>query len=173
MYPTLKLKPISGRQLRRLRDLYDASPDSRVRQRAQVILLAHDGYGTTEIATITRQSSMNVRRTLHRFMAQGCAGLPDSPRPGRPASITPAIEAYLRAAVVQSPHDFGLSRPGWTTQLLAHLVKRQFRRKVTDECIRQHLGQIGGVCRRPTWTVKHIAQAQPGYAQKKAGLPGF
>jgi len=172
MYPTLKLKPIRRRQLRRLRELYDESPDPRVRQRAQVILLAHAGCGTAEMATITHQSAMNVRRTLHRFMAQGCAGLPDSPRPGRPASITPAMEVYLRAAVVQSPHEFGLSRPGWTTQLLARLVKRQFRQTVSDECIRQHLGQIGGVCRRPTWTVKHIAQAQPGYAQKKAGSPG-
>lgn len=164
MYPTLNLKPITGRQLRRLRELYDQNDDPRVRQRAQVVLLAHDGYSTAEIATITRQSPMNVRRILHRFMAQGCAGLPDRPRPGRPARITPAIEAFLRATVVQSPHEFGLPRLGWTTQLLARLVKRQFRREVTDECIRQHLERIGGVCRRPTWTVKHIAQAQPGYA---------
>ncbi len=173
MYPTLKLKPISGRQLHRLRELYDQNRYLRVRRRAQVILLAHDGYGTSEIAAITRQSPMNVRRSLHRFMEHGCTSLLDVPRPGRPVTITPAMEAYLRAAVVQSPHDFGLGRPGWTTQLLARVIKRQFHQTVTAECIRQHLGHIGGVCRRPTWTVKHIAQTQPGYAQKKAGLPGF
>ncbi len=169
MYPTLKLKPISGRQLHRLRELYDQSHYPRVRRRAQIILLAHRGYGTSEIAMIARQSPMTIRRTFHRFMERGCAGLWDDPRPGRPATITSAMDAYLRVAVVQSPHDFGLARPGWTTPLLARLVKRQFHRAVSDECIRQHLAQIGGVCRRPTWTVKHIAQAQPGYAQKKAG----
>lgn len=173
MYPTLRLKPIRGRQLHRLQDLYDHSGYPRVRRRAQMILLAGHGYETFEIAAITRQSPMTVRRTFHDFREHGCAGLLEMPRPGRPASITPAIEAYLRAAVVQSPHDFGLSRPGWTTGLLARVVKRQFHRAVTDECIRQHLGRIGGVCRRATWTVKHMAQTQPGYAQKRAGLPGF
>jgi transposase len=158
MYPILKLKPIRGRQSHRLRELYAHSRQPRVRRRGQIILLAHDGYGTSEIAKIARQSPMTIRRTFHRFMERGCAGLVGELRPGRPAPVTAAMDAYLRAAVVQSPHDFGLARPGWTTQLLARLVRRQFHRTVSDECIRQHLARIGGVCRRPTWTVKHIAQ---------------
>lgn len=171
MRPGLKFKRISGQQLRRVRQLYDQAECPRLRRRAQTILLAQQGYRTAEIATITRQSQMNVRRWLHRFTAEGCAGLLEAPRAGRPADITPAIESYLRKVVVQSPHEFGFARPGWTTQLLAKLVRRQFKRNVTDECIRQHLERVGAVCRRPTWTVKHKAQAQPGYAQKKAGLP--
>ena len=173
MYPRLKLKPISGRQLRRLRELYDQADCPRLRQRAQTILLAQHGYRTVEIAKITRQSQMNVRRWLHRFMDRGCAGLLAAPRWGRPAEITPAIDLYLREAVVQSPRQFGCARPSWTTCLLAKLVKRQFQREVTDECIRQHLKLVGAVCRRPTGTVKHQAQAQPGDAQKKAGVQGF
>jgi transposase len=136
------------------------------------VLLAHQDYQTAEIAKITRQSQMNVRRWLHRFNEQGCAGLLEVHRSGRPAEITPAIESYLRTVVVQSPHEFGFARPGWTTHLLVKLVRRRFKHTVTDECIRQHLRRAGAVCRRPTWTVKHKAQAQPGYAQKKAGLPG-
>lgn len=172
MRPGLKIKRISGRQLRRVRQMYDQAECPRLRRRAQTILLAQEGYRTAEIATITRQSQMNVRRLLHRFIAEGCASLLEMPRSGRPADITPAIEGYLRKAVVQSPHVFGFARPGWTTQLLARLVRRQFKCTVTAECIRQHLGRAGAVCRRPTWTVKHKAEAQPGYAQKKAGLPG-
>jgi hypothetical protein len=44
--------------------------------------------------------------------------------------------------------------------------------RVTPECIRQHLHRLGFVCRRPTWTVKHLARQQPGYAQKKGPSPG-
>jgi transposase len=139
----------------------------------QTILLAQQEYDTGEIARITRQSPMNVRRWIHRFGERGCAGLLETQRSGRPADITPAIENYLRAVVVQSPHQYGFSRPGWTAHLLARLVRRRFKRAVTDECIRQHLERVGVVCRRPTWTVKHKAQAQSGYAQKKAGLQGF
>jgi hypothetical protein len=65
-----------------------------------------------------------VRRWLHRFEAEGCAGLAEAPR------------------------DYGYARPGWTTALLARLVRRQFKRTVTAECIRQHLAQVDGVCRR-------------------------
>lgn len=172
MRPRLKLKRISGQQLRRVRKLYDQAECPRLRRRAQTILLAQQRYRTAEIATITRQSQMNVRRLLHRFTKAGCASLLEAPRSGRPADITPAIESYLRTVVVQSPHKFGFARPGWTTQLLTKLVRRRFQHRVTDECIRQHLKRLGVVCRRPTWTVKHKAQAQPGYAQKKAGLLG-
>jgi transposase len=171
MRQPLQLKPIPGRQLNRLQEMYDQADGPRLRRRAQMVLLAHAGYVTKQIARITRQSPLTVRRWLHRFEADGCAGLLEAERPGRPPAITTAIESFLREAVAKSPRDYGYARPGWTTALLARLVRRQFKRSVTDECIRQHLAQVDGVCRRPTWTVKYRAQEQPGYAQKKAGLP--
>lgn len=172
MRPPLQLKPIRGRQLNRLRQMYDRADCPRLRRRVQIVLLMHAGYAIPEIARITRQSLWTVRRWLHRFEAEGCAGLAEAPRSGRPPVLTTAIELFLREAVARSPRDYGYARPGWTTALLARLVRRQFKRSVTAECIRQHLAQVDGVCRRPTWTVRHRAQAEPGYAQKKAGLPG-
>lgn len=172
MRPGLKIERISGQQLRRVRKLYDQAECPRLRRRAQTILLAQQGYRTAEIAKITRQSPMNVRRWLHRFSEQGCDGMLEAHRSGRPADITPGIESFLRTVVVQSPRAFGIARPGWTTHLLAQLVRRHFKKTVTDECLRQHLKRVGAVCRRPTWTVKHKAHEQPGYAQKKAGLQG-
>lgn len=173
MRQPLQLKPIRGRQLNRLREMYDRASCPRQRRRVQTVLLAQAGYLTKEIARITRQSPLTVRRWLHRFEDEGCAGLVEAPRSGRPPAITTAIEVFLREAVTKSPRQYGYARPGWTTALLAQLVRRQFKRSVTDECVRQHLAQVDGVCRRPTWTVKYRAQAQPGYAQKKAGLQGI
>jgi len=173
MRQPLPMRPIRGRQLNRLRQMYDQARCPRLRRRVQLVLLAQAGYVLAEIARITRQSVLTVRRWLHRFGAEGCAGLVEAPRSGRPPELTTAIESFLREVVVQSPRNFGYARPGWTTALLAQLIRRQFKRTVTDECVRQHLAQVGGVCRRPTWTVKYRAQEQPGYAQKKAGLPGF
>ena len=173
MRPSLKLKPVRGRQLSRLHEMYDQAQCPRLRRRAQIVLLAQDGYEVAEIAQITRQSSWTVRRWLHRFMAEGCEGLWEGLRSGRPPKITPAIELFLREAVVKSPRDYGLARPNWTTNLLSKLIKRRFKREVSDDCVWQHLHYAGGVCRRPTWTVRHRAKAQPGYAQKKGPLPGF
>ena len=173
MRPSLKLKPVRGRQLSRLRNMYDQAQCPRLRRRAQTVLLAQAGYDVAEIAKITRQSSWTTRRWLHRFMAEGCDGLWEAPRSGRPPEITPAIELFLHEAVVKSPRDYGLAWPNWTTNLLSKLIQRRFKREVSDDCVWQHLHDVGGVCRRPTWTVKYRAETQPGYAQKKAQLQGF
>jgi len=172
MRPPLKLKPVRGRQLNRLREMYDQAECPRQRRHAQTVLLAQGGYETTEIAQITRQSCWTVRRWLHRFLADGCEGLWEGLRSGRPPEITPTIELFLREALVKSPREYGQAQPNWTTVLLRKVIKRRFKCEVSDECVRQHLHDVDGVCRRPTWTVRHRAEAQPGYAQKKGQFQG-
>src|SRR5262245_3207134 len=156
-----------GRQLSCLRATLRRSPCPRARLRAQMVLLSHQGYSPQEIAAITRQSDVAVRRWLHRFRRHGCPGLREGTRPGRPPMVTPAVEQLLRDWALLSPRQLGVHRPSWTCAKLAGLVERLLGVRVTDECIRQHLPRLDFGCRRPTWTVKHLAQAQPGYAQKR------
>ncbi len=172
MRPPLRVQ-VRGRQLARLEQMYHQADDPRTQLRVQMVLLSHEGHSVEEIGQITRKSDDAVRYWLHRFQRAGCAGLSEAPNSGRPPEITPAIEAFLRECVQQSPRDFGLRRPSWTTALLAQVVKRRFKVRVTDECIRRHLERMDVVCRRPTWTVKHLAEQQPGYAQKKVRLPAY
>lgn len=164
---------LHGRQAACVQGLFQTTTCPRTRLRAQMVLLSSDGYSVAEIAGITHQSDDTVRHWLHRFLGQGWRGLLEAPRSGRPAAITPAVEQFLHECLQGTPRDFRISRPSWTTNLLAQVVRRRLKIKVTGECIRQHLERIAGVCRRPTWTVKHLARLKPGYAQKKAGLPGF
>jgi transposase len=138
-----------------------------------MVLLSHDRYSIEEIARITQKSDDTVRYWLHRFQQGGCSGLLEAPHSGRPPEITASIETFLHECVPQSPRAFKINRPGWTTALLAELVKRRFQVSVSNECIRQHLQHVNAVCRRPTWTVKHLAQQQPGYAQKKGQFHAF
>jgi transposase len=164
----------TSRQRQRLQTMFQIAASPRSRLHAQMVLLSAAGYAAPEIAAITHMSSETVRRCFHRFEQQGCQGLVEGIHPGRSPEITPAIELFLREAVHSlSPHAFGFVRATWTTALLAQVVKQRFRVNVTAECIRQHLARVDVVCRRPTWTVKHIARQQPGYAQKKVRLRGF
>lgn len=158
---------VRGSQLTRLRAMYEETSCPRTRLRVQMVLLCHARYSVEEIAKITRKSEDTVRYWLHRFQQGGCSGLGEAPHSGRPPEITASIETFLHECIPQSPRDFKINRPGWTTALLAKLVKRRFQVCVTDECIRQHLKHVHAVCRRPTWTVKHLAQQQAGSAQKK------
>jgi len=166
MHPLLRVR-VRGRQLIRLKNMYSQTRCARTRLHAQMVLLSHDGFSIREIAQITRQSDETVRRWLHRFLQDGCDGLYEAPHSGRPPEVTLATEQFLWACVVKSPRDFGVPRPTWTTAMLAKLVKCRFKIEVTSECIRQHLKRLDIVCRRPTWTVKHLAEEKHGYAQKK------
>jgi transposase len=171
MRPPLCVR-LRGRQLACLQQILRRSRCPRTRLRAQMVLLFHQGYSVVEVARITCHSDDTVRRWLHRFQRRGCPGLREAPRSGRPPTITPAIEQLLRGWILRSPREFGVHRPTWTAADLARLVERRRGDRVTPECIRRHLRRLDFVCRRPTWTVKHLAQAQPGYAQKKGRLPG-
>jgi len=170
MRPPVRIQ-MRGRQLARLRAMFEETTCPRTRLRVQMVLLCHDGYSVEEIAKITRKSDDAVRYWLHRFEHDGCAGVLEAPHSGRPPEISASIETFLHECIPQSPRDFKINRPGWTTALLAKLVKRRFQVDVADECIRQHLKHVNAVCRRPTWTVKHLAQQQAGYAQKKGHFP--
>jgi transposase len=132
-----------------------------------MVLLSHQGYPVEEIARITCRSDETVRRWLHRFLRRGCPGLREAPHPGRPPKITPLVEQLLRQWAALSPRRPGIPRPAWTTENLARLVEDLLGIAVTPECIRQHRHRLNFVCRRPTWTVEHRAQEQPGYARKK------
>lgn len=173
MRPSLRVISVRGRQLARLHEMYRTTRCPRTRLRIQMVLLSRQGYTVAEIARITHQSDDTVRYWLHRFLQAGCEGVWEALRSGRPPEITPAIELFLQEAVVKSPREYGLARPNWTTKLLSTLIKRRFKRDVSDDCVWQHLHDVGGVCRRPTWTVRHRAEAQPGRAQKKLQLQGF
>ena len=165
--PTQRLR---GQQRKHLEAWYHTTPSPRTRVRIQIVLLSSQGYTVAEIARITHQSVHTVRRWLHRFMEEGCAGLQEAPHSGRPPEVTQGVEAFLRECLQASPREYGVPRPTWTTGSLARVVRRHWRIGITDECVRQHLHHIDAVCRRPTWTVKHWAAQQSGYAQKKPPL---
>ena len=173
MRPPLQASHVPWQQKARLDELYQTTDCPRTRTRAQTVLLSLEGHSVMDIARITRQSDDTVRRWLQRFLKQGWRGLREGAHPGRPAEITPAIENFLLSCLKQSPRTFDVPRPTWTTATLAGVVQKRFGIQVSDECVRQHLQRLDIVCRRPTWTVKHLAEQQPGYAQKKAPLQGF
>ena len=173
MRSPLQVTNVHWRHKARLRQIYRTTECPRTRIRVQMVMLSMEGYSVPNIAGITRQSDDTVRRWLYRFLEHGCDGLREELHPGRPSDITPAIENFLLKCLKQSPHRFGFSRPTWTTATLSEIVNKRFRIEISDECVRQHLQRLDIVCRRPTWTVKHLAEHQPGYAQKKAQLQGF
>ena len=128
----------TSQQRERLQQMTDQADSPRTRTRVQMVLLSPAGYDVPAIAAITQQSDETIRRRLHRSDDEGGDGLLELPHPGCLPDITLAIETFLRECIAHhSPHEFGWVRATWTTALFAQVAKRQFRIRVTGECIRQ------------------------------------
>ena len=71
---------------------------ARRRQRAQILLLAHDGRTDAEIAQILRCGTATVERTRRKFVAGNLpAALTEQPRPGARRKLDGKAEAFLVA----------------------------------------------------------------------------
>jgi putative transposase len=163
MAKPLALPPLSNTQVTELRQLYETAPHAKVRLRAQMVLLAHQGRSVAEIAAIVFRSRDTVERVLNHFLRGGVAAIPPRKAPGRAPTVTPAWKAELLRVIDLAPHTVGVHSANWTTGLLALYLAAKTRITVTAETVRLALRAADYVYKRPTWTRKRKAEAQPGY----------
>lgn len=167
MRPT-QLSPQTPEQLEALDHLYRTTRDVRLRQRAQVVLLAAEKeLVAAEIGAIVRLSEESVRCWLKRYEAEGIEGLKDAPRPGMAAVVTPEYREQLVNIVRQRPRSLGQPFSLWTCQRLADYLAEATGIRVSDETVRRYLGLAGIVLSRPQ---HKISSPDPEYVVKKRRL---
>lgn len=169
MAKPLTLPPLSDRQVTELRQLYETAPQAKLRLRAQMVLLAHQGRSVAAIATIVFRSRDPVERVLQRFLCGGITTLPPRTAPGLAPTVTPAWKAELLRVIDLDPHTVGVSSANWTTGRLATYLATTTRITVTAETVRLYRRAAGYVCKRPTWTLKRKATEQPGSVGNASG----
>jgi putative transposase len=169
MAKPLTLPPLSHTQVTKLRHLYETAANAKLRLRAQMVLLAHQGRSVAEIATIVFRSRDTVERVLNRFLRGGVAALPPRKAPGMAPTVTPEWKAELLRVIDLDPHTVGVHSANWTTGLLATYLAAKTQITVTAETVRLYLREAGYVCKRPTWTLKRKAEEQPGYVGNACG----
>ena len=152
-----------------LQQLYETTTKAKLRLRAQILFLVHQGRSVADIATVVFRSRDTVERVLKRFLQGGIAALPPRTAPGRTLTVTPAWKAELLRVIDLDPHTVGVPSANWTTRLLATYLAAQTQVAVTAETVRLYLHAAGGVCKRPTWTLKRKAEEHPGYVGNASG----
>jgi hypothetical protein len=130
-------------------------------RRAQLLVLAADGYPDTEMAAARHGGVSPVERSRKRFVEGGVEGaLTERPRPGGRPKLRGKDEAVLIATACSAPPR---GRQRWTVQLLAdRVVEGGLVDTSADETIRRTLKKTTprrgysntGVCRRsvPNWS---------------------
>lgn len=111
---------------------------SRVFKRAQMLLLASQGYGDAEIAQNVNGRRINSSPTRQRYVEEGVSlAIAERPRLGRPEKLSPEAEAMLIATACSDPPQ---GRNCWTIQLLADsLVTLDLVESISDETVRMTL----------------------------------
>src|SRR5262245_53699007 len=118
---------------------HSRTDEARLVQRAQAIERLADGERPCAVAGRIGLSRNQLYQWLHRFNAEGLAGLRDRPREGRPPTYSPEQVAEVIATALTDPKDLGLDYGCWTLDRLeAYLDEHRgiaIRRSRLDEIL--------------------------------------
>jgi transposase len=119
----LLLRSLTDDETAELRRLAQSQKvEARLRERARICWHSYEGESVREIMAALHLDERTVRRWLHRFNAQGLAGLTDAPRQGRPTIYTTQEVGVVIATSLTPPDDLGLPFGSWTLdRLVAYL----------------------------------------------------
>jgi transposase len=109
-----------------LRRLARREQDGRVGARLLALANALDGLPRERAAELAGMSGQTLGDWVHRYNAEGVAGLRDRPRPGRPCALDEGRQAALKAPILRGPR---LERDGcvaWRVRDLCALAERRF-----------------------------------------------
>ncbi len=150
-------------------DRFEATDDAETRIRYQMLLLLAAGHTPAAVAAVVRRSPDTVRRVLRRYQAAGPAGVPRRRPPGRPGGAPAAWWAELERVAELGPRSVGVPSAVWTTRLLADYLAGPTGHRAAIETVRLALHRLGFVCKRPIWSLKRKATAQPEWAKNGSG----
>jgi transposase len=105
------------------------------------LALVLEGASREEAARAAGMDRQTLRDWVHRYNAEGLAGLRDRPRSGRRPRLTPEQEAELAAAVERGPDPERDGVVRWRRVDLRALIEARF-------AVRLHERSVGKVLRR-------------------------
>ena len=97
---------LSDEEKRRLKQM-TRQQVGRVAERARMILLSDRGYTIQRIAEILECSDKTIRRWISHYESEGCDGLLDKPRSGRPSKVDETVKTAIETDMEKTPSDFG------------------------------------------------------------------
>src|SRR3954467_15496319 len=109
-----------------LRRLARREQDGRGGARLLALANALDGLAPERAAAPAGMSGQTLGDWVHRYNAEGVAGLRDRSRPGRPCALDEGRQAALKALILRGPR---LERDGcvaWRARDLCALAERRF-----------------------------------------------
>jgi len=115
---------LPAHELSILQQTFRITTDRRLRDRAQLILLAQRGRPHQTIAEDLGVSPRTIQRWLNAYLEHGLDGLRPRHAPGAKPKLTADLAPALQQWVIDGPVQQGLDRANWTyAELADHLFK--------------------------------------------------
>jgi transposase len=153
-----------------LREAAKRSKDAAASRRLLALALVLEGSNRTEAARAAGMDRQTLRDWVHRYNAEGIAGLSDAPRSGRPPALSEDQLQELKELVLAGPD---LERDGvvrWRCVDLQALIAERYEVVVHERTVGKLLRRIGLTRVQPRpYHPKKDADAQAAF--KKTSLP--
>jgi transposase len=109
-----------------LRRLARRERDGRVGARLLALANALDGLPREQAARLAGMTGQTLGDWIHRYNAEGVAGLRDRPRTGRPCAWDEGRQAALKALILRGPKPERDGCVAWRLRDLCGVVERRF-----------------------------------------------
>jgi transposase len=128
--------------------------DARAARRMLALALVLEGRSRAEAARAAGMDRRTLRDRVHRYNAEGLAGLSDRRRPGPRPRLSPEQEAELATTVEQGPDPDRAGVVRWRRVDLEALIEARF-------AVRLHERTVGKVLRRLGFTRLSVRPRHP------------
>jgi transposase len=141
-----------------LEHLFRSTDDRKLRDRLQIVLMAHRGRAHQDIAQDLGIHRIGVTRWLNAFCERGLDGLRPKKAKGACAKIPVALAEDIRRWVIEGPVKQGLDRANWTHEDLADHLYHTHGIKTSRSAMHRFCSKIGIRPYRPTY---HYERGDP------------
>ena len=159
------------REVDRLEGLFRSTPDRKLRDRLQIVLMAHKGRAHKDIASDLSIHRIGVTRWLNAYRERGLPGLLPKKAKGKAAHIPPTLAGEIRRLVIEGPAQQGLDRANWTHEELADHLGKTHGIKTSRSAMQRFCSKIDVRPYRPTYRYLRADKAkQEAATEDLAGL---
>jgi transposase len=152
----------------RLDAFFRSTDDRKLRDRLQIVRLAHRGRARQDIAADLGVHRKTVTRWLNAYCANGLGGLQPKRAKGQPGHIPAELADEVQRWVIEGPAKQGLDRANWThAELADHLLKTKGI-QTSRSAVQRFCAKIDIRLYRPTY--RHLRGKPDKQARAKEDL---
>jgi len=130
---------------------FRSTQDRKLRDRLQIVLMAHRGRARKDIALDLGIHRIGVTRWLNAYCQRGPDGLLPKKAKGKTAEIPDTMADEVRRWVIEGPAKQGLDRANWTHEELADHLFKTTGIKTSRSAMHRFCQKVGIRPYRPTY----------------------